>query len=559
MPQIPSRIFEIAQQLKGGDQPRRATVRAVLKWFGAARRGAKVIVEIQETLDAAGLDTIPSLSAAGIDEHVRFVLRSGDPETTSTVPMQDGFQGRAAATEPTVPADSNSVSSEGAPREMASPDLLEPDSDEPSAPAKADDRPVSSQPNDWNLSTLRDKWDRGQLNLQPAYQREYVWKLRPELPSRLIESLLLEIPIPPLYFGKLAGGRLEVIDGQQRLTTMIDFISNKFELRRLQRMESLNGKLFRDLTEEYQAKIMDAPIRSIVIDAGMNTELRYEVFERLNRGSMVLNEQELRNCVFRGPFNELLAELERDHYWRKVRGTLVPEPRFVEREAILRFFAFANRLQFYGGNLKRFLNEFMASYAPRDPEPIRVQANMFKEAVQNIYAVFGNNSARLYNIDPRSNKGGWDSKFSVAALDIQASALVNKPTAKVQAVAEQLREQYLYCILTDPMLQAAISKQTGASVQTRYRWAAFKALADPIIDGQVVEPRFFDFEFRRSLFEKSPTCKLCGNEIHSLDDSTVDHIHPYSKGGRTVPANAQLAHRSCNARKNASLVAVQVG
>jgi uncharacterized protein with ParB-like and HNH nuclease domain len=150
------------------------------------------------------------------------------------------------------------------------------------------------------------------LDLQPQYQREYIWSLRTELPSRLIESLLLEIPIPPIYFGKVASGRLEVIDGQQRLTTMINFVSNKFRLQRLQRMGSLNGKLFRDMTEEHQNKVLDAPIRSVVIDAGHNTELRYEIFERLNRGSMALNEQELRNCVFRGPFNDLLAQLELD-------------------------------------------------------------------------------------------------------------------------------------------------------------------------------------------------------------------------------------------------------
>jgi uncharacterized protein with ParB-like and HNH nuclease domain len=73
-----------------------------------------------------------------------------------------------------------------------------------------------SQPHDWTISTLDEKYKKGKLNLQAAYQREYVWKLRPELPSRLIESLLLEIPIPPLYFGKIADGALEVIDGQQR-------------------------------------------------------------------------------------------------------------------------------------------------------------------------------------------------------------------------------------------------------------------------------------------------------------------------------------------------------
>ncbi|MGB8129213.1 MAG: DUF262 domain-containing protein, partial [Candidatus Angelobacter sp.] len=207
-------------------------------------------------------------------------------------------------TQPENPSNSSLVSS--------SEDQLEPETEEEQPISKADDRPVTSQGADWTISALRDKLDRGQLDLQPKFQREYVWDQRPELPSRLIESLLLEIPIPPIYFGKVVDGRLEIIDGQQRLTTLVNFVSNRFALRRLHSMPSLNHKFFRELTKQQQEKILDTPIRSIVIDPGANTELRYEVFKRLNRGSMSLNEQELRNCVFRGPFNDLLAELEHD-------------------------------------------------------------------------------------------------------------------------------------------------------------------------------------------------------------------------------------------------------
>ena len=435
-------------------------------------------------------------------------------------------------------------------------DQLEPEPEEEAPVLKPDDRPVTSQSSDWTISALRDKLDRGQLDLQPKFQREYVWNLRPELPSHLIESLLLEIPIPPIYFGKVNQGRLEMIDGQQRLSTLVNFVSNKFPLRKLQRMASLNHKFFKDLTKQQQEKILDTPIRSIVIDAGANAELRYEVFERLNRGSMTLNEQELRNCVYRGPFNDLLAELEKDSYWRKSKGGNEPEGRFKEREVILRFFAFANRLPQYSGNLKRFLNEYMGQYAPRELQDLKGHAAQFRQTMQNIYAVFGDKAARLYEISSRTNKGGWDSKFSVTAFDIQASALMNQPPAKVQKAAEQIRELFLFTILTDVEMQDAISKRTGSTLQTKVRWTKFRELVEPIISGMLIEPRFFDFEFRNDLYDKSPVCQLCKNQIHSLDDSTVDHIIPYSKGGKTVHENGQLAHRGCNARKNAQLPAM---
>jgi hypothetical protein len=321
----------------------------------------------------------------------------------------------------------------------------------------------------------------------------------------------------------------------------------------LQRMSSLNGKLFKELTKEQQEKILDEPIRTIVIDAAGNTELRYEIFERLNRGSMALNEQELRNCVYRGPFNDLLAELERDSYWRKVKGGSDPEWRFKEREMILRFFAFANRLPQYGGNLKAFLNEYMGQYAPHGDAALKAHATLFRQTMQYVYAVFGPNSARLYEVNQRTNNGTWDTKFSVTALDIQASALMNRPPAKVQQAAEQIRELFLFTMLTDVEMQDAISRRTGSTVQTKIRFAKFRGLVDPIIDGVLVEPRFFDFQFRKELWNKSHVCQLCKNEIHLFEDCTVDHIMPYSKNGKTTAENGQLAHRGCNARKNAQV------
>jgi Protein of unknown function DUF262/HNH endonuclease len=420
----------------------------------------------------------------------------------------------------------------------------------------ADDRPVSSQPYDWTISTLRDKFERGQVDLQPHYQREYVWELKPELPARLVESLLLEIPVPPIYFGKMPGGRLEVIDGQQRLTTLIRFVRNEFHLQKLLRMASLNGKHFRDLSEEHQAKVLDAPIRSIVIDAGNNQNLRYEVFERLNRGAMGLNEQELRNCVYRGPFCDLLAELENDPTWRRIKGTEKPESRFIEREMILRFFAFANRLNDYKGKLKSFLNDYMGKYAPKTEHDLRGQANVFRQTMNNVWTVFGPNSGKLYSTgteDRPTVDGRWEPKFSISALDIQASALLGQNPGKIQAAAEQIRELYTFYLLTQPQVRMAISRQPAGTAATKLRWAGFRTQVQNILDDTQVEPRFFTFEFRRQLFNADSTCRICSNQIHVLEDSTVDHVHPYSRGGKTVPENAQLAHRSCNARKSISL------
>ena len=120
-------------------------------------------------------------------------------------------------------------------------------------------------------------------------------------------------------------------------------------------------------------------------------------------------------------------------------------------------------------------------------------------------------------------------------------------------MAEQIRELFLFTLLTDAVLQTSITKATGSAVQTKTRWTKFRLLAEPIISGTVIEPRFFDFDFRKRLYDVSDTCQLCKNQIHSFEDSTVDHIIPYSKGGKTIESNGQLAHRGCNASKNAKL------
>jgi 5-methylcytosine-specific restriction endonuclease McrA len=553
----PYQILELAQKLQEGFPSRRYKVRAILKWFGASRRGKSIAKVIEDILMENGLTTEPDLKDVEIDDHVVFSKASIQrfQITLPTPNPKDIEELEEKTIIASVPVSEENLVEHPMVISRASEDEFEPEvDDDEEQEIKSDDHPVSSDSRDWTILSLQDKVNRGQLILQPEYQREYVWKLKPELPSRLIESLLLQIPIPPIYFGKVIGGHMEIIDGQQRLTTLLNFVANKFPLQKLRGMNSLNGKMFKDLPQQHQEKILDSPIRSIVIDAAKNMELRYEIFERLNRGSMQLNEQEIRNCVSRGPFNDLLMELEKDPIWRKVKGGTDPEGRFKEREMILRFFAFANRLQQYTGSLKRFLNEYMGPYAPKEPQDIKNHINLFKQTVQNIYAVFGKESARLYEITPESNDGSWDKKFSVTAFDMQAAALMNRSTAKVQQASEQIRELFIYTMLTDTELRDAISKRTGSTSQTRIRWSRFRELTDPIINGTVVEPRFYSYQFREGLWKKSHVCLLCKNEIHDFDDSTVDHVLAWVRGGRTTAGNGQLAHRSCNARKNAKLL-----
>ena len=135
---------------------------------------------------------------------------------------------------------------------------------------------------------------------------------------------------------------------------------------------------------------------------------------------------------------------------------------------ILRFLALANQVQFYKGGLKRFLNDYMAKYAPSDFAAIEEQRQRFGSNAECIYCI-GENSGRLYNIIAGSHDGRWDTKFSIAALEIQASALLEQDPAKVQKVADQIREHFIFLLLTNKAVQDAISQATGGSVPTKLR------------------------------------------------------------------------------------------
>lgn len=180
---------------------------------------------------------------------------------------------------------------------------------------------VYTDQGDPEIDSLYRKWKKGILIIQPDFQRGFVWDI--SRASRLIESILLEIPLPVIYLSQEKDGKENVIDGQQRLTSFFSFIDGKlpdpklpfgkdFRLSKLNVFTELNGQFFKDLQEETQNKIQYYKIRTITFKKESDSDLKFEVFERLNTGAVSLNDQELRNCIYRGSYNDLLWKLSQD-------------------------------------------------------------------------------------------------------------------------------------------------------------------------------------------------------------------------------------------------------
>ncbi len=306
-------------------------------------------------------------------------------------------------------------------------DLGERDNEEPDEFPPAE-RTVYTQGYDLSISTLKDQWDNETLTI-PEFQREYVWDNAKA--SRLIESLLLNIPIPILYFAETQDAKWEVVDGHQRTLSIVRYMNNEFRLSGLRIQDEFKGLRFFEMPEREQRYLRTRMMRAIVIGADSHPTMKFEIFERLNTGGLALNAQEIRNAIFSGAFNDLLRELETYKEFLACLGLSRPRKRMVDRELILRFFALRSDLSKYRTPLVRFLNNYMRANRHPADEWLQQQGELFRNTVDLMSEVLGSSAFRVTDRQgvPRErniNKALFDAQtlaFSVANLsDVQANS-----------------------------------------------------------------------------------------------------------------------------------------
>ena len=402
---------------------------------------------------------------------------------------------------------------------------------------------------------LYDKYQRGKLNVQPDFQRQFVWDNAKC--SQLIESALLDIPLPAVYLSEEADGTQSVIDGQQRLTAFFSFIEGKFpgdkgkefKLSSLKVFKDCNGLMYRELSEKYQDKIKDCKVRSIVFTAKSDSDLKFEIFERLNSGSVKLNDQELRNCIYRGPYNKLLRELSENDKYTKIMGYAEPHKRMIDIEYVLRFAAFYHMTYLnYSSPIKKFLNTEMEERREISDQKAQDLRVAFKNAIDLVYSVFGKSAFRKFSIGDESAPGGaWESKsFNAALYDILMWSLAGNDRNLIMANADAIREALLALMTSNEKFIESIGRGTSSTKMVKIRFDIWNRVLNDILDTKVKQPRCFSRALKEEFFKKDPTCAICGNHITEIDDAAMDHVEQYWLGGKTVPDNARLTHRYCN-------------
>jgi|LQYC01.1.fsa_nt_gi Protein of unknown function DUF262. len=415
------------------------------------------------------------------------------------------------------------------------------------------ERKIYTDKGDPEVDSLYGKYKKGKLILQPDFQRHFVWDSGKS--SRLIESALLDIPLPVIYLSEERDGREYVIDGQQRLTSFFSFIDGKFpdgqdfKLSGLRVFQDLNKKSYKELDEPLQDKIKYCKIHTITFNKDSNKDLKFEIFERLNIGAVSLNDQELRNCIYRGSYNKLLSQLSQNKDFMFLIGLDAPEKRMKDVELVLRFAAFyhATYLNFRPP-MRRFLNDDMIKYQHIGEKDSNELTTAFKNSVTIIRSLLDKHAFKRFNKgDEKHHNGSWErTKFNASLYDILMYSFAKEDKNKVYQHLDSIREVFINLMTDDQDFIRAIEISTSGIPAVRTRFDKFRLTLQEIIGISQSEPRCFSFKLKQELFDANPTCALCGQNIQNIDDAAVDHIKQYWTGGQTIPDNARLTHRYCN-------------
>jgi len=237
------------------------------------------------------------------------------------------------------------------------------------------------------------------LDLSPDFQRNFVW-VDPTQKSRLIESILLRIPLPVFYLAQDDKGILHVVDGVQRLSVIRDYISNKFKLKNLEYLKDCEGCYFdkkgrKNLDQKYIRRIKQTQLYFNIIDPQTPIKVKFEIFKRINTGGMPLNHQEIRNCLANANVRSMLKRLTHSKEFLDATNGSVRSIRMEDQELIMRFLGFYYERIIncedlsYKGNMKAFLDDTLQVLNRESSDRLSQIEQAFSNSMKNSHYLFG--------------------------------------------------------------------------------------------------------------------------------------------------------------------------
>lgn len=298
-----------------------------------------------------------------------------------------------------------------------------------------------------SLKYMKELIDLDLLNLNPDFQRNKVWK-EIKRKSLLIESLMLRIPIPAFYFYEDEESVLHVIDGLQRLSTINEFLNGKFKLKGLQYLqETCDGKKFQDLDAKYVSRIYMTQLAVNVIDARTPSQVKYDLFRRINTGGVPLNAQEIRNSIAKPRVRQFLKRLANSNAFLNATDRSVNDMRMAAKELVLRFVAFymaynykTGEINYQMSDLELFLDNAFEQLNSMGDSKLKELEEAFIQAMNNAHKIFGEYAFRKYKLS-ELNSGRRKlinkSLFSSWSVILAEPGLSLNPTKEFSFVAVQ--------------------------------------------------------------------------------------------------------------------------
>lgn len=325
------------------------------------------------------------------------------------------------------------------------------------------------QQSDLSLQSISDMVESGSIDISPKYQRRERWDENKE--SDLIESFLLNIPVPPIYLAEDEYGTYSVIDGKQRLTAISKFLKGQLKLKDLDKFRELEGFDFNGLPKPLSNALKIRPyLRVVTLLRQSDPDLKHEVFLRLNKAGVALNPQEIRNVAFRGDYNDMLFDLSESPYLvqqlKSQKGSKVYRE-MIDVLYVLRFFTVREMWQHFPGNMDVAMDDYMKNnYKNSKPVTVR-HRKIFEDALEFCKTIWGIDGFMKPQGSRRVLQGFYDIKMVCGSL------LTTDERNKAIRNASKVRAELVKLLESDGIFAESVTQFTSNSKSVLYRISTF--------------------------------------------------------------------------------------
>lgn len=318
---------------------------------------------------------------------------------------------------------------------------------------------------------LVNKFKENEFYIPLGYQRNFVWSEKDC--SYFIESVLIGLPIPYMFFADTKEGKTEIVDGAQRMHALTSFIDNELHLQGLAILTSVNGKTYSDLPKEIQRRFNNASFRVVYLEEGTTVEVRQEIFRRINSSGVSLNSQEIRRGSMDGAFTSLVSKLSRNELFVELAPlSATARKHYDDMELVTRFFAYADgypAFADYGDRVANYLDNYTQKMNQRFEKQPNLQSE-YETRFNDMLVFVKNNLGDLGFKKTSTGKSTPHARFEAISVGV-SFALSQNPNLQYQDMSWVNDNEFQMLVRSD-------SANVKAKLKARIDYVANKLLGE---------------------------------------------------------------------------------